>query len=529
MKTIRKSTLSGLFAGILASHSALAADVSPLVNYQGYVTDSNGDAIGIGSPVNRKMLFKVYDAASGGNLLWTEEHTATLSEGRFSVLLGNGAQFGSDAHDGLNSVFATASVAEYYVGITVDDGDDILNGTDTEISPRQRIVSSVFALRAASADSVTAGTDLSLGTDHGLGLYSGSKQFGGNTINGPVLYGNGGGVLGSQTGSTQTTALSWDAAGKLIAADDLDVTGDLDVAGNLTLAKTLDLGVAGKLNLNQRKLNFYGPVDTTNYMQYVAAPTQGPGIYGYDGGILGANSPTKVDTLKWNKDGVNITGGLTATGTVTGAHITTGGTVTASVLSSGGTITGRNGHFTASELGTTFGQGAHIEWNRMDNNGSTYIMNHKGTGIGGIRFGEVTSDKTFTLGMFLTADGLSVEGNVAADGKSVVTGEEMLRMLRGTVSLNGVITHGSGYTVTKSATVTGLYLVNFNTDFSSIPSVTANIKEDVATQAAINTSRHHGFVTIMNTNASSFWYKVYGGDGVPNRDLGVTFIVMGPR
>ncbi len=46
--------------------------------------------LGTGSPVNRKVIFRVFDAPTAGNRLWSEQHTVTISNGEFSVLLGNG-------------------------------------------------------------------------------------------------------------------------------------------------------------------------------------------------------------------------------------------------------------------------------------------------------------------------------------------------------------------------------------------------------------------------------------------------------
>src|SRR5215212_3311840 len=67
--------------------STLAPDAVPeLVNYQGYLTDSGG------APVSGTVTlqFRIWDASSGGNQLWSETHTTvTVSGGYFSVLLGS--------------------------------------------------------------------------------------------------------------------------------------------------------------------------------------------------------------------------------------------------------------------------------------------------------------------------------------------------------------------------------------------------------------------------------------------------------
>jgi len=69
------------------------------------------------------------------------------------------------------------------------------------------------------------------GTDtlHGLGFYGGTKAFASTDVNGPVLYGNGGGALGSISGTTQRIALSWNGAGNVTAQGDLTTQGSLTV------------------------------------------------------------------------------------------------------------------------------------------------------------------------------------------------------------------------------------------------------------------------------------------------------------
>ena len=48
---------------------------------------------------------------------------------------------------------------------------------------------------------------------HGLGFFGGNKLFAGTAIDGPVLWGHSGGVLGTGVGSSQKVALNWDSTG----------------------------------------------------------------------------------------------------------------------------------------------------------------------------------------------------------------------------------------------------------------------------------------------------------------------------
>lgn len=50
---------------------------------------------------------------------------------------------------------------------------------------------------------------------HGLGWYGAGKLYAGYDLNGPALYGNGGGVLGTRTGSTDTGVLYWNSSSQV--------------------------------------------------------------------------------------------------------------------------------------------------------------------------------------------------------------------------------------------------------------------------------------------------------------------------
>lgn len=212
-KVILFSTL-GLLFGSLHAQTFVPAHIS----YQGRVADSSGAGLGTGAPVNRKVIFRLFDASVGGNRLWTEEQTVTFSNGEFSVLLGNGTTAtgtaAGESRPALDTVFTTGST-ERYLQITVDNGDNTITAADQPISPRQRMTSTAYTFRARAAESVVTGQDLLMNdsANHGLGWYGSGRPFNGATINGPVLFGQGGGALGTKNGAAQTTAMTWTASG----------------------------------------------------------------------------------------------------------------------------------------------------------------------------------------------------------------------------------------------------------------------------------------------------------------------------
>lgn len=246
---------------VLGSLHAQTSTVPAFINYQGRVTDSTGAGLGATTPVNRKVIFRIYDVASGGVPLWSEEHTVTISNGEFSVLLGNGSAASyqpTTPAKTIDKIFTSPGLLRY-VEIVVDNADGTLNATDVPIAPRQQITSTAYAFRALTADSIAANTDLQIngGSEYGIGYYGTGRPFNGANVNGPVIYGQGGGALGSVVGSTQNIALQWNAAGnigigaavsgnKLSVGGNANFTGNVGIGGSATIGGTL--AVAGALS-----------------------------------------------------------------------------------------------------------------------------------------------------------------------------------------------------------------------------------------------------------------------------------------
>lgn len=130
-------TAIGLF-----SVAILQAEVPSLINYQGLLTDINGNVVS-GS---KTVSISIHDAATDGAQLYTENiGSVAVQNGIYSFQFGSGPTFSS----------TLAAGAQHWLQVTLDG---------VAQSPRERLVSVPFAMKAAQADSLTpqAETDVYL-------------------------------------------------------------------------------------------------------------------------------------------------------------------------------------------------------------------------------------------------------------------------------------------------------------------------------------------------------------------------------
>lgn len=136
-KNLKKSNipLTVLFFSIICLLSSVFCSpgysaVPHLINYQGRLTDTSGQ------PLNGlyNITFRIYDAENSGNLLWQGTYNSiSITKGIFNILLGDGSDTGFD--------FSTLAFDKpYWLEIKV--------GSDNPMTPRQRITSAAYAIRA---------------------------------------------------------------------------------------------------------------------------------------------------------------------------------------------------------------------------------------------------------------------------------------------------------------------------------------------------------------------------------------------
>lgn len=126
-----------IFAATLLLALALPAlaTVPTTLSYQGTLTDKAGTGI-TGS---RALVFSLYNVATGGTPLWSETQTLTVASGRFGAILGV-----------VSSLDVSMLGGDTWLGIGVQG--------EPEMTPRQKLTSVAYAMKAAVAESV-ANTD----------------------------------------------------------------------------------------------------------------------------------------------------------------------------------------------------------------------------------------------------------------------------------------------------------------------------------------------------------------------------------
>jgi hypothetical protein len=142
-------------ATLFAAGAACQAQVPKTISYQGVLVDAGGSAVPDG---NYSMTFTLYDAESGGTVLWTEtQPTVAVSKGIFSAILG------------LFNPMELPFAQPYWLGIRV--------GAGVELAPRIRLTSTAYSLRAEDANSVRGITASGTPTAHALLPLGGDAKF----------------------------------------------------------------------------------------------------------------------------------------------------------------------------------------------------------------------------------------------------------------------------------------------------------------------------------------------------------------
>jgi hypothetical protein len=130
---MRHALATLLLAAATLVPRAVDAQAPALLMEQGVLFDANGDPVNTAVP----MVFSLYATPTDTNAVWSETHTVTPDQGVFSVVLGELSPIDPAAlFDG----------GPMYLGVRV--------GSDSEMTPRETLVSVPYALHAGTAEDV---------------------------------------------------------------------------------------------------------------------------------------------------------------------------------------------------------------------------------------------------------------------------------------------------------------------------------------------------------------------------------------
>lgn len=308
---------TGLVLLLLSTTSALGAIGTPpgKVAFQGFLTDLNGNALGSVTPVNKTVVFRIYDASANGTIKWGASQVVTIDKGHFSVLLGEGSADGGNPFSAdLSSVFAGADASDRYMEMVVEG---------VSITPRIQFLPAPYALLAKAATQLNDPTT------------------------GAALVANANGNVG--IGTTNPGQ-------KLEVAGNIKTSGDLQVGGvayiNYGTPSQMTLGYPAAVGLYADSANIAVRVRTggTTYFQNAGGSNTFMSLNLTEAVITTAlrvigtvSAPTltssgAVNAASLAVSGVSTVGSLTSAGAVNGASSTITGTLTAGTVAGNGTI-----------------------------------------------------------------------------------------------------------------------------------------------------------------------------------------------
>jgi len=143
MKKTGLVTVLGIFF-VFASSTIVAWAVPSTINFQGRLTDKEGTPLS----GDYNMRFRLFIVENGGDPLWTEDQTVTVTDGVYSVELGSVAPFDT-------SIFENDSL---YLEVWILN-EEVSPPTYEVLAPRQKITSTAFAIKAGDSETF-AGYDI---------------------------------------------------------------------------------------------------------------------------------------------------------------------------------------------------------------------------------------------------------------------------------------------------------------------------------------------------------------------------------
>lgn len=146
----RMITLLG--CAILLATSVVSQETVPsLINFQGTLTDDAGQPLDSGTyTIEFRIWNKPIAGDDGEQLIWGHAYDVAVINGRFNIILGQDSGTSIEGA-AVNSIGYAFTEAERYLGVTPTHFEDVEIESASELAPRQRILSTAYALHAHTA------------------------------------------------------------------------------------------------------------------------------------------------------------------------------------------------------------------------------------------------------------------------------------------------------------------------------------------------------------------------------------------
>ena len=264
--------LAGLILALLAGVPGLAfgqTGIPNIINYQGKLTDNLGNPVPAGP---YQVTFKIWDSPTSpndANYIWgCSLPVHVVTNGMFNVLLTDGVKIGNPK---INQILQAFEGDQRFLGLTITrtpDGDV----PQTEISPRQRLVSAPFAIHTYNASFASQASNSITASNAAFASYAyyatNAGKFSSFTTNDFLLV--------NKTAQTLTGSLTI-SNGNLTLKSNLLVNGDVTASSNLTISGHVGIGTTSP----NYQLSFANDFGDKISLWGASGPNYGFGVQSY--------------------------------------------------------------------------------------------------------------------------------------------------------------------------------------------------------------------------------------------------------